>query len=156
MAAPLTQEALEERKALLRRFRELLQRQRDKFQNYLQVLEHQKTDIETGDVDALVAHVEMEQGIVGEIYAFQKVIDPMEDLYRAAYPSAAEDDIPALKSTLSDLREEVARRNADNRKLLKQRMEMLRSEIMSVNNPYAKRRSVYADSGEASLLDLKG
>lgn len=156
MAAPLTQEALEERKALLRRFRELLQKQRDKFQNYLQVLEHQKTDIESGDVDALVAHVEMEQGIVGEIYAFQKVIDPMEDLYRAAYPSAAEDDIPALKSTLSDLREEVARRNADNRKILKQRMEMLRSEIMSVNNPYAKRRSVYADSGEASLLDLKG
>lgn len=156
MAAPLTDAALEERKALLRRFRELLQKQREKFNHYLDVLDHEKADIETGDVDALVAHVEMEQGIVSEIYSFQKVIDPMEDLYRAVYPSAAEDDIPALKSTLEDLRSEVVTRNADNRKLLKQRMEMLRGEIMSVNNPYAKRRSVYADSGNASLLDIKG
>ena len=156
MAAPLSDATLEERKALLRRFRELLQKQRDKFHTYLEVLDHQKADIETGDVDALVAHVEIEQGIVGEIFAFQKVIEPLEDLYRAAYPSASEDDIPALKSTLEDLKTEVVERNTENRKLLKQRMEMLRHEIMSVNNPYSKRKSIYADAGEASLLDLKG
>ena len=156
MAAPLSEAALEERKDLLRRFRDLLQKQRDKFHHYLEVLDHQRTDIESGDVDALVAHVELEQGIVGEIFTFQKVIDPLEDLYRAAYPSAAEDDIPALKTTLEDLKAEVVQRNTENRKLLKQRMEMLRHEIMSVNSPYAKRKSVYADAGDAGLLDIKG
>lgn len=156
MASTLTDAALEERKALLRRFRDLLQKQREKFHHYLEVLDHQKSDIETGDVDALVSHVELEQGIVGEIFAFQKVIDPLEDLYRAAYPSAAEDDIPALKSTLEDLKNEVVQRNTENRKLLKQRMDMLRHEILSVNNPYAKRKSVYADAGDAGLVDLKG
>lgn len=156
MAAALTEAALEERKDLLRRFRDLLQKQRDKFHHYLEVLDHQKTDIESGDVDALVAHVELEQGIVGEIFAFQKVIDPLEDLYRAAYPSAAEDDIPALKATLEDLKTEVVQRNDENRKLLKQRMEMLRHEIMSVNSPYARKKSVYADAGDAGLVDIKG
>ncbi|HSV55509.1 MAG TPA: hypothetical protein VLH39_00185 [Magnetospirillaceae bacterium] len=156
MTEALSQSALQERRNLLLRFRELLRRQRDKFRSYLEVLDHQRTDIESGDVDALVSHVELEQGIVGEIFAFQKVIDPMEDLYRAAYPSAAEDDIPALKVTLEELKTEVMLRNENNRRLLKQRMDLLRHEIMSVNNPYARKKSVYADAGEAGLVDLKG
>ena len=76
----LSQEELSQRVAVLRRFRELLQRQRDKFSQYLQLLEHQKGDIESGDVDALVSHVELEQGIVSEIFAVQKVIDPLETM----------------------------------------------------------------------------
>jgi hypothetical protein len=148
--------ALEERKAILRRFRELLLQQREKFSKYLAVLDHQKIDIEKGDVDALVAHVELEQQIVSEIYTFQKAVDPLEDLYRAAYPHASDTEIPQIKSTLENMRKEIATRNAENRLLLKQRMEMIRHEIMSVRNPFAKKKSVYADSGEASLIDIKG
>ncbi|TFG82252.1 MAG: flagellar biosynthesis protein FlgN [Spirochaetales bacterium] len=156
MDRTLSRAELDERVAVLKRFRELLTRQRDKFRNYLDLLDHQKTDIETGDVDALVAHVETEQGIVAEIFAVQKVIDPLEDMYRMAYAGAEPEGLPELRSTLSELQQEVTTRNFENRSLLKQRMEMLRHQIMSINNPYAKKKSVYADVPEPKALDIQG
>lgn len=173
----LSQAELDQRVAVLKRFRELLASQRDKFRSYMDLLDHQKRDIESGDVDALVAHVEAEQGIVAEIFAVQKVIAPLEDLYRAVYhsgsaagasqppdgglggSSAASDGpqgISELKNTLEALKNEVVQRNAENQALLKQRMDMLRHQIMSVNNPYTKRKSVYAQAPEPENLDIQG
>ncbi len=152
----LTKEELGERVAVLKRFRELLVRQRDKFSDYMSVLDHQRSDIEKGDVDALVAHVDLEQGIVSEIFSVQKVIEPLEDMYRAVYSGVEPDGVAELRSTLAELKDEVVVRNAENRALLKQRMDMLRHEIMSVNNPYAKRKSVYASAAEPTALDIKG
>jgi len=155
---------LERRKAVLRRFRELLVQQREKFDHYLVVLDHEKSDIETGDIDKLVSHVELEEQIVSEIYTFQKVIDPLEDLYRASYSagevsgeaSAEAGEVPELKNTLIELRDEVLARNAENRVLLKRRMEALRTEIPEIHRPMAGRRSVYADNDSGSIVDIKG
>jgi hypothetical protein len=151
---------LERRKAVLRRFRELLVQQREKFDHYLIVLDHEKTDIETGDIDKLVSHVELEEQIVSEIYTFQKVIDPLEDLYRASYSageaSAEAGEVPELKNTLVELRDEVLARNAENRVLLKRRMETLRTEIAEIHRPMAGRRSVYAGTDSGSIVDIKG
>ncbi len=152
----LSRQELDERVAVLKRFRELLVRQRDKFSDYMSLLERQRSDIESGDVDALVAHVELEQGIVAEIFAVQKVIDPLEDMYRSAYAGVAPDGVDELRNTLSTLKEEVVTRNTENRALLKQRMDMLRHKIMSVNNPYTKRKSVYSSAAEPTSLDIKG
>lgn len=174
----LSQAELDQRVAVLKRFRELLANQRDKFRSYMDLLGHQKRDIESGDVDALVAHVEAEQGIVAEIFAVQKVIAPLEDLYRAVYHTDGNSDglsqvtaseaagsatssnspqgISELKNTLETLKNEVVQRNTENQALLKQRMDMLRHQIMSVNNPYTKRKSVYTQSAEPENLDIKG
>lgn len=152
----LSQAELNQRVSVLKRFRELLVRQRDKFRSYLDVLERQKSDIETGEVDDLVAHVEAEQSIVAEIFAVQKVIDPLEDMYREAYKGAQPDGVDELKSTLAQLKDEVVAKNAENRALLKQRMEMLRHQIMQINNPYAKKKSVYAEPAEPRNLDIRG
>jgi len=152
----LSKQELDERVAVLKRFRELLVRQREKFSDYMSLLERQRADIEKGDVDALVSHVELEQSIVSEIFSVQKVIDPLEDMYRASYHGAEPEGITELRSTLSTLKDEVVARNSENRALLKQRMEMLRHEIMSVNNPYAKRRSVYSSPAGPTALDIKG
>jgi hypothetical protein len=174
----LSQAELDQRVAVLKRFRELLANQRDKFRSYMDLLDHQKRDIESGDVDALVAHVEAEQGIVAEIFAVQKVIAPLEDLYRAVYPAGTNagaegkgthsdggrgsgdtdgpQGISELKTTLEALKNEVVQRNTENQALLKQRMDMLRHQIMSVNNPYTKRKSVYAQSAEPENLDIQG
>lgn len=146
-----------QRVAALRRFRELLVQQRTKFENYLRVLDHERTDIESGDVDRLAAHVELEEAIVSEIFTFQKVIDPLEQIYRAAYPAAGQDpELPALRGTLEELRREVLRRNAENRALLKRKMELVRAEIAGFRNPLASRSSVYARQGEGSLVDIQG
>ncbi len=149
-------EGLQQRVAVLRRFRELLSQQREKFERYLVILDHERTDIESGDVDRLVAHVDLESQIVSEIFTFQKVIDPLEDLYRAAYPSAGVEDVSSIKSALLGLRTEVSARNAENRRLLKQRMELLRGEIAGFRNPLASRKSVYASGGEGGLLNIEG
>ena len=149
-------EALEQRVAVLRRFRELLLQQRKKFERYLVILDHERSDIESGEVDKLVAHVELEEQIVSEIFTFQKVIDPLEDLYRAAYPAAEGGEVEHIKTALMGLRTEVAARNAENRRLLKQRMEILRSEIAGFRNPLAARKSVYASGGGVGLVDMQG
>ncbi len=147
---------VESRVAVLRRFRELLSEQRRKFERYLLVLDHERSDIESGDVDRLVAHVELEEQIVSEIYTFQKVIDPLEDLYRSAFPLAQENDVMSISDSLSVLRSEVSRRNAENRGLLQHRMELMRNEIAGFRNPFAGRHSVYAAAGGGSLVDIQG
>jgi hypothetical protein len=155
--AERTDDEMGQRVAALRRFRELLVQQRAKFENYLKVLDHERADIESGDVDRLAAHVEIEEAIVSEIFTFQKVIDPLEQIYRAAYPAAAQDpELPELRGTLDQLRDEVLRRNAQNRTLLKRKMEMVRAEIAGFRNPLASRASVYARQGEGSLVDIRG
>jgi hypothetical protein len=155
--AARTQEELGQRVATLRRFRELLVQQRAKFENYLSLLDRERADIESGDVDKLAAHVEIEEAIVSEIFTFQKVIDPLEQIYKAAYPAAAEDpQLPELRSTLDGLKDEVLRRSAENRSLLKRQMELVRAEIAGFRNPLASRASVYARAGEAALVDISG
>ncbi|AEJ18615.1 flagellar export chaperone FlgN [Gracilinema caldarium] len=153
---PLTEEELAHRVAVMKRFRELLLEQRNRFQEYLVVLDKQKDVIEKGDTDALLSHVELEEKIVSDIFAIQKVIDPLEDLYRASYPER-ETEVPKLKAALEELKHEAVQRSQRNRNLLSERMEKLRSEIKTLrNNPFAARRSVYDNSGAASLIDIKG
>ncbi len=149
-------EEIQHRVAVLRRFRELLVRQRDRFRDYLEVLDKQKDVISTGDADALISHVELEEKIVADIYAIQKVVDPLEDLYRAAYPDK-ESEVPSLKTALKELQSEALARSERNRELLSTRMNEIRGEIRTLRgNPFATRRSVYANEGSASLIDLKG
>jgi hypothetical protein len=146
-----------QRVAALRRFRELLVQQRAKFESYLTVLDHERADIESGDVDKLAAHVEIEEAIVSEIFTFQKVIDPLEQIYRAAYPTAAEDpELPELRGTLVELKDEVLRRNAENRALLKRKMDLVRAEIAGFRNPLSARSSVYSRQGEGALVNIQG
>jgi hypothetical protein len=119
-------------------------------------LDRQKGDIERGDVDKLVAHVELEQQVVSEIFAIQKVIDPMEQLYQATH-SGASLEIPVLKSALDEMKAEVVKRNASNREMLKKRMDLIRNEMTAIRaNPAYRRRSVFADEGGASVIDIEG
>lgn len=151
----LTQEKLDERVAILKRFRLLLEQQRQKFRDYLAVLEKQAEMIKSDNIDAMVNHTEIEQSIISEIYTIQKVIDPLEDMYRTVHPGISEDDIPRLKADMGNLRKEVMEQNKKNRELLKSHMTVLRQKVVSIQNPYAKRTSVYAsDSHTASIIDI--
>ncbi|HUX36465.1 MAG TPA: flagellar biosynthesis protein FlgN [Rectinemataceae bacterium] len=147
---------MQKRVAMLRRLRELLLDQRGKFENYLTVLDHEKGDIESGDVDRLVAHVEIEEAIVSEIFTFQKAIDPLEDLMRSALPAGDTGwtDVGGLKDSLQDLKSEVLKRNEENRSLLRARMDVIRSQLLALRKPLGSRRSVYAEREAGSLVDM--
>jgi hypothetical protein len=137
------------------RIRELLRSQRDRFREYLTVLDKQQDVIERGDTEALLAHVELEEHILRDIFNIQKVILPLEDLYHTL--SADDEETISLKASLEGLKREAAARSERNRELLSGRMAKIRQEIKNLRgNPYAARRSIYADSVAPSLVDLKG
>ena len=159
---------LSQRVAVIKRFRELLKAQRDRFQAYLNALDKQKNVIETGTADDLLRHVEMEEKIVEDIFSIQRVIEPLEDMYRRGTSASGfggglgstkidetEDEVSGLKNALESLKSEAALLSARNRDLLAKRMAEIRSEINSLkSNAYARRRF---DSGPApSLVDLQG
>jgi hypothetical protein len=58
---------------------------------------------------------------------------------------------------MDELKAEAVVRSKRNQELLSRQMEGVRREIRTLrSNPFASRRSVYADSGQASLVDIEG
>ncbi len=146
--AEITQEELNERVALLRRFRSLLEEQRGKFREYLNVLEKQQDSITSENPENLLAHTELEQQVVKSIANLQKVIVPMSKMYSAVgnkAPAAEDAEITKIQNDLSDLQDKVLKQNAINRDLLRVHIEQLRSQIANFKNPYKNNRSVYAN-----------
>jgi hypothetical protein len=158
---------LARRVAVIRRFRELLQTQRDRFRDYIAVLDKQQDVIEQDNAESLLAHIELEEKIVADIFAIQKVINPLEAMYRTAYPGYAaggsEDDaalvsgIKNLENALDGLKAEAIARTGRNKALLAGRMDEIRGEIKTLNkNPYRAVRPAYSDEGTASMVDIEG
>jgi hypothetical protein len=160
----LSPSELNQRVAVLKRFKELLKAQRDRFRAYLEVLDKQKDVIEQGSADDLIQHVELEEKIVADIYAIQKVIDPLEDMYHASqlkaprgFGRAPGDEVPDLKAALEGLKAEAVARSERNKELLSRRMVELRNEIKSLrSNPYLHRQPSYSNAGTGSRVDIEG
>jgi hypothetical protein len=156
----ISKEELAQRVAIVKRFRELLAGQRERFYNYLAVLDKQQGVIVSGSAEDLLSYVEMEERIVADIFSIQKIIDPLELMYRATVPGAdadaSGDDVPAIKSALEQLQIQAVQRSNHNRALLSNRMAEIRTEIRAMrNNPFA-RRSPYQAALTASLIDVRG
>ena len=165
---------LSQRVAVIKRFKELLKAQRDRFRAYLDALDRQKDVIERGTADDLLHHVELEEKIVADIFSIQKVIDPLEKMYHNARletpaekkkgsgglkPAEKQDreEVSSLKEALEGLKAEAVLRSGQNRDLLSKRLAELRSEIKSLkSNAYALRRPGFGNTGPATLIDIKG
>ena len=166
---------LKQRVAVIKRFKELLKTQRDRFNAYLETLDRQKDIIETGSADDLLRHVELEEKIVTDIFSIQKVIEPLEKMYYSAKSSGAaksaalpksallpkeeahsgDAEVSSLKEALDGLKAEAVIRSGRNRELLSRRMSELRSEIKTArSNPYARRTS--ESTAKSTLIDLNG
>ena len=165
MPSSLSEEEIAERAAVLRRFKRLLEEKRGKFREYLKALELQEKSIAEGDAERIERQSILGEAIVSEIYSVQKVIDPIESMYRDIHggtPAAgkgagqeAEAVIPKLQSELEKLQADIQMQNKKNRELLKSAMAEVRGEIAGLKKPYA-RKSVYAsDSESASIIDMQ-
>lgn len=152
--AEISQEELEERVALLRRFRTLLEQQRNKFQEYLTVLEKQQDSIQSENAEVLIAHTELEQQVVKNIANLQKVIVPMSKMYsQKGTPSAEEQaSINKIQDELNDLQTKVLEQNKINRDLLRIHIDQIRTQIQNFKNPYKNARSVYAQQQPVAKL----
>jgi len=143
---------IDERIMLLKKLRETMLHQRDKFKNYLNLLEKEEAAIIEDDMEKLEQHIQLEQSIIQEIYSIQRVINPLEDMYRASFPEK-EATIPELKISLEKLKSMVTGRNLKNRLLLKERMENLRLQIKNLPRAFTA-ASPYADIGVPSMVDI--
>ena len=164
---------LSRRVAIIRRFKELLKAQRDRFSAYLDSLEKQRDVILGGTSDDLVRHVELEEKIVSDIFSIQKVIDPLEEMYQSiktedssstgvktdkseSGEGAGGEEVISLKEALEGLKAEAVIRSSQNRELLAKRMAELRSDIKNLrSNSYARRQSVFGNTA-ATQIDIKG
>ena len=143
----LSQNEIDERVAVLKRFKTLLVQQRDKFREYLSVLEKQQTSIAEENTDALIAHTELEQQVVSNIAGLQKVIVPMAEMYSSIRSSAPADETRALESIRNDLdrlQSQVLVQNEKNRSLLRVHIANIQMQMNRIKNPYRGNRSVYA------------
>lgn len=155
--AEISQEELNERVAILRRFRTLLEQQRGKFREYLTVLEKQQDSISSENTEALLAHTELEQQVVKNIINLQKVVVPMRQMYNSvsAGEAAASDDqntIELLQQDLTDLQERVLAQNKINRELLKVHIGQIKIQLAGLKNPYKNLHSVYAQKQPVSQM----
>ena len=157
--AEITQQELDERVALLRKFRSVLEQQRNKFQEYLTVLEKQQDSITKENPESLIAHTELEQQVVKNIANLQKVIVPMSKMYKSGIPLAHTDEdsnITQIQNELNDLQSRVLKQNQINRDLLRDHIENIRAQIQNFKNPYKNIRSVYAQPQRvASLVEVE-
>ena len=163
----LSPNELSQRVAVLKRFKELLKAQRDRFRAYLDAMDSQKEVIQNGTADDLLQHVELEEKIVADIFSIQKVIDPLDEMYRSIRADSAgqksgrkvssDDEIISLKEALEGLKAEAVVRSEENRGILAKRMAELRSEIKTLkSNPYARPRASLNNLSAPSQIDIKG
>jgi len=155
--AEISQEELNERVAILRRFRTLLEQQRGKFREYLTVLEKQQDSISSENTEALLAHTELEQQVVKNIINLQKVVVPMRQMYNSvrAGEAAESDDqktIESLQQDLTNLQERVLAQNKINRELLKVHIGQIKIQLAGLKNPYKNLHSVYAQKQPVSQM----
>jgi hypothetical protein len=71
------------RVAVIKRFKELLKAQRDRFEAYLNALDKQKDVIESGTTDDLFFFFELEEKIVQDIFFFYLVREPLDKMYQS-------------------------------------------------------------------------
>lgn len=152
----LTQAEIVERTALLKRFKTLLEQQRAKFKEYLAVLESQEKTITEENTEQLLAHTELEQQIAANIISLQKVIHPMEELYRNSFSETdSVPEIPRLQADLRQLQQQVLDRNKKNRDLLQIHITQIKDRLAAVKNPYRNARSIYAQTAHtASCINI--
>lgn len=145
-------DATEGNVAVLTRLREMLVRQRAKFASYLDVLEREEEAIRAGDADRLAACVELEGSVIADIATLKRIIDPLQDLYQAAWPER-EPTVTELKATLERMSAEVIEKNAANRALLRRKMDEMRQEIASLRR-WPRPRPAFAAAEAPSLVDI--
>ena len=138
---------LQTRICVLKRFKALLQEQRDKFSEYLYVLEKQEMSIVQNNIEAVVQHTELENTIIQNILSIQKVIEPIEKMYYLSNPE--DENVLQLKNDLLRLQESVQLQNKKNRLILDEKMMSVREEISNfplrnkyVANVYSKNEDV--------------
>lgn len=126
--------------AILEQLKRYLSILNEKFGLYLRVLDEERNDVASDEIEKLARHAEIERSIMKEIGAIQKVVDPLEEMYKEAFPSGVE-GVENLRETLEGLRLKTALKINANQELLAKELEVLKKSMEATRK---NRRSVTA------------
>ncbi len=148
----IDKQELDERVAILKRYKKLLEQQRSKFQEYLTTLEIQHTKIQNNDSESALMHTAIQEQLISSISGLQKVILPMQEMYNTSIVNTAsmpdrQNEISVIQSELNKLHTKIIAQNQINRNLLQTHMAQINASISNLNahNPYRGKRSIYAE-----------
>jgi len=147
-------EQLTKRITVLRRYRRMLELQRDRLQGYLHLIDQREDAIHLGDVNRLETYTQQEQQVLKGVMAVQRCLEPLAVMYRDAEPEGSP-DIDELHDRLEALRLKILARNAESRSVLKMHMENLRQEISHLKIPRAP-VAVFANAAMPQLVNVVG
>lgn len=147
---------ISQREAILRRLRGLLEKQRQRFQDYLQVLDSQQQAVESDNIAALEQQVELETSVLEQILETQKTIAPLEGMYREmSGGNALPADIAGMQRGLTDMRSRISYHNNENRTRLALSIERMRTQIAQLRVPN-RHSSPYGSVGGGQMVDIHG
>lgn len=154
----LSKAEITQRVNVLKRFKKLLEQQREKFQRYLEVLEAQEVSIESENVDNIVQHAKLGQSIVSEIASIKKVIDPLEDIYKKTRPTNVYEEetkieTEKIKRDLQNLQANILLQNEKNRDKLKTHLVGLRKQVASIKSFKSDNR-IFSTDETGSIIDF--
>lgn len=154
----LTDSEISQRVLILKRFKQLLEQQRAKFQEYLQVLEAQEFEIENEDIEKIAQHAQLEKSVMAEISTLQKVIDPIENMYKsfARHGNFTHEVLETenLKKDLKNLQMNILVQNKRNRDKLQVHLINLRKQIAQLKS-FPEQKNLFTNEDSASMIDLK-
>ena len=139
MTDTLSRDELDQRIAFLRRFKDALVRQRQRFQHFLDLLER-GAEVDASPEDALEFHVAVEEAVARDIALFERTIMPLEALYEA-HSKDDDTDIPQIRLALRKTRDEVIRRAHANKAHLKHQIEEISSVVSTTSQTDLRKSS---------------
>ena len=143
----------DERVAILKRLREMLERQRSRFQRYQTLMELQQAAIGDGDLEALDNQLVAERELLADLAAVHRVIVPLRDLIDRRGITLTE-EVANLDRSVERLRSQVSRHHRSNRELLSRRTKELSERIEAVDLPRRPVRVFRRNDAAGGMIDL--
>lgn len=143
----------EERVAVLKRLRSMLERQRTRFQRYLSLLELQQAAINDGDLGALDDRLAAERELLEDLKAVHRVIVPLRDLIHSRGIEITA-DVAQLDASVEKLRVRVTEHHTRNRELLSKATRELSERIDSIDLPRRPFRVYRPNDAAGGLIDV--
>jgi len=145
-------ESLDQRIAVLQRYRRMLELQRDRLGQYLQVIDARELAVASGDFDGLEEYSCQEQEAVRGLLAVQDCLAPLQKMYQSLIPGGAP-EIADLEQRLERLRQEILKRNAESRNLLRAHADALKLELGKIRAVQAP-AAVFSQAASSKLLNV--
>ena len=138
---------------LAKKIRENLELQKNKLEEYLNILEAEESDLDNREADKLLNHIKIESNILDELAQFKKLLTPLETIYVNS-PYKKDDTIFKLKKSIESLSCNVQEKSENN----KLKLESVISKVKLSLKPFSKTKTSQSPYSNTvpGIVDISG